>query len=337
MPIHQDGTCNGLQHYAALGGDRLGAEQVNLVPSEKPMDVYSGVAEGVAQLVANDFEAGVPEAKILHGKITRKIVKQTVMTNTYGVTFIGAKQQVMNRLNEVKKEHQWTDEQVGLCAPYITRKIFESLGQFFSGARAIQLWLNKSAKMIASSVPASDLDQQALNDTKFLESIGAIKSSPSAACSLSSSTASDTDKSDPSSVTSTKEASLGNSSSESSKAAAAAEEWNDSHIVEQKPVAEQLLLSAQSEADEKPATSNTASLPVSEELDVTEKVLDLVSEQGFDSHSRQKKSSGDMLRMTSVTWTTPLGLPIVQPYRNERSKTVRVINGKKAEAITTLL
>lgn len=24
LPIHQDGTCNGLQHYAALGGDLIG-------------------------------------------------------------------------------------------------------------------------------------------------------------------------------------------------------------------------------------------------------------------------------------------------------------------------
>ena len=29
LPVHQDGTCNGLQHYAALGGDMQGARQVN--------------------------------------------------------------------------------------------------------------------------------------------------------------------------------------------------------------------------------------------------------------------------------------------------------------------
>ena len=36
LPVHQDGTCNGLQHYAALGGDRFGARQVNLEPADRP-------------------------------------------------------------------------------------------------------------------------------------------------------------------------------------------------------------------------------------------------------------------------------------------------------------
>ena len=32
----QDGSCNGLQHYAALGRDVLGGRSVNVLPSEKP-------------------------------------------------------------------------------------------------------------------------------------------------------------------------------------------------------------------------------------------------------------------------------------------------------------
>ena len=40
LPIHQDGSCNGLQHYAALGRDVLGAGAVNLLPANEPQDVY---------------------------------------------------------------------------------------------------------------------------------------------------------------------------------------------------------------------------------------------------------------------------------------------------------
>lgn len=56
FPIHQDGSCNGLQHYAALGRDQQGAESVNLYPAEKPQDVYSAIAALVlANLPLNSF------------------------------------------------------------------------------------------------------------------------------------------------------------------------------------------------------------------------------------------------------------------------------------------
>uniref|UniRef100_UPI00398F7099 DNA-directed RNA polymerase, mitochondrial isoform X2 n=1 Tax=Pristiophorus japonicus TaxID=55135 RepID=UPI00398F7099 len=45
FPVHQDGSCNGLQHYAALGRDVIGATSVNLIPCEVPQDVYNGVAQ----------------------------------------------------------------------------------------------------------------------------------------------------------------------------------------------------------------------------------------------------------------------------------------------------
>lgn len=43
----QDGSCNGLQHYAALGRDLIGAISVNLMPCNVPQDVYSAVAQQV--------------------------------------------------------------------------------------------------------------------------------------------------------------------------------------------------------------------------------------------------------------------------------------------------
>lgn len=44
LPVHQDGSCNGFQHYAALGRDQQGASEVNLLPTEFPADIYSNVA-----------------------------------------------------------------------------------------------------------------------------------------------------------------------------------------------------------------------------------------------------------------------------------------------------
>lgn len=84
LPVHQDGTCNGLQHYAALGGDVIGARQVNLDVTDRPSDVYTYVAHMVEAVLAKDAEAGNVLASQLQGKIARKLVKQTVMTTVYG-------------------------------------------------------------------------------------------------------------------------------------------------------------------------------------------------------------------------------------------------------------
>lgn len=78
LPIHQDGTCNGLQHYAALGGDLKGAHQVNLDGGDRPSDVYSGVAAMANEVIDKDAAEGHQYALLLKGKVTRKVVKQTV-------------------------------------------------------------------------------------------------------------------------------------------------------------------------------------------------------------------------------------------------------------------
>jgi DNA-directed RNA polymerase, mitochondrial len=100
LPVHQDGSCNGLQHYAALGGDLEGARQVNLEPSDRPQDVYNSVARLVAADLEKQAGEGNEIALCLRGKINRKIVKQTVMTSVYGVTFVGARAQIQRALKD---------------------------------------------------------------------------------------------------------------------------------------------------------------------------------------------------------------------------------------------
>ena len=71
---------------------------MNLLPAPKPQDVYTGVAEIVARMVKEDAAKENPMALLLDGKVDRKLVKQTVMTSVYGVTFIGARKQIYNAM-----------------------------------------------------------------------------------------------------------------------------------------------------------------------------------------------------------------------------------------------
>jgi DNA-directed RNA polymerase len=161
LPVHQDGTCNGLQHYAALGGDHAGARQVNLEPSDRPQDIYTGVAELVKGMVAEDAKKGLPAAVFIDGRITRKVVKRTVMTNVYGVTFMGAKSQVEDELRAIFPNFRETDKikSLGTVSLYIAYKIFEALGKIFNGAQEIQYWLGECGDRITTCLSPEQVQQ----------------------------------------------------------------------------------------------------------------------------------------------------------------------------------
>ena len=152
IPVAQDGSCNGLQHYAALGGDKFGASQVNLEPGPRPADVYSGVAKLVKEAVAIDAAAGDEMAKVLLNKITRKVVKQTVMTNVYGVTFVGARAQVQKQLDAIMEDKSECDISNYVLASYVAKKVFRALATMFEGAHNIQYWLGECADRITRAI-----------------------------------------------------------------------------------------------------------------------------------------------------------------------------------------
>lgn len=125
LPVHMDGSCNGLQHYAALGRDRDGGSAVNLCSSDKPCDVYLGVKDEVVKRVATDAAVTLDidedewddltkqerdqikrnrSAKLVDGLIDRGVVKRTVMTSVYGVTYIGARKQIQEKIVEKVSE-----------------------------------------------------------------------------------------------------------------------------------------------------------------------------------------------------------------------------------------
>ncbi|CAI0394305.1 unnamed protein product [Linum tenue] len=154
LPIHQDGSCNGLQHYAALGRDTLEATAVNLVAGEKPADVYSEIAVRVHEIMERDSTrdpATYPSAllaKALTGQVDRKLVKQTVMTSVYGVTYVGAREQIKRRLEE--KGHFTDDKLLFSASCYAAKVTLTALGELFQAARDIMGWLGDCAKVIAS-------------------------------------------------------------------------------------------------------------------------------------------------------------------------------------------
>ena len=138
LPIHQDGTCNGLQHYAALGRSAEDAAVVNLVPGAPLADVYTSVAETVTPVVGSDADRGHTQAQLIVDLIDRTVVKQTVMTHVYGVTAVGARKQIYNRLEDAGLDDQ---EELYRCSFYLARVVMKAMKHVCRGATAIMDWL----------------------------------------------------------------------------------------------------------------------------------------------------------------------------------------------------
>lgn len=65
---------------------------MNLADSERPGDVYTAILRLVIAQMENETDPVLLEvAEGLKGNVSRKVIKQTVMTSVYGVTFIGAR------------------------------------------------------------------------------------------------------------------------------------------------------------------------------------------------------------------------------------------------------
>lgn len=85
LVIHQDGTCNGIQHTAAILRDKHTAATVNLTPTtvdDEPADIYSDVADHVITKVEGEHLDSVHLDFMK--KYYRDSVKNAVMISGYG-------------------------------------------------------------------------------------------------------------------------------------------------------------------------------------------------------------------------------------------------------------
>lgn len=87
LPVVLDCTCSGIQHYSALLRSPEMAQLVNLMPSDKPQDIYSAVLEAVLQQLRKDAADGNPIAvSWLELQPDRSLAKPVVMTLPYSAS-----------------------------------------------------------------------------------------------------------------------------------------------------------------------------------------------------------------------------------------------------------
>ena len=146
LPVHVDGTCNGLQHLAALGLDPIGALATNLTRDPERQDVYAAVAARTEEVRRMDASKGSEHARNWDGHITRSVVKRAVMTVPYGITPVGMRDQILEDRHVEGLEGSPMQN-----ATYLRDAILAGMEGTITGARDIMQWLQGVAKAKAEA------------------------------------------------------------------------------------------------------------------------------------------------------------------------------------------
>ena len=83
LPVAVDGSNSGLQHFSAMARDLFTGSAVNLVPMDKPQDVYQVAADYLLEILEAEKEDPLAKEWLDFG-ISRKTTKRATMTICYG-------------------------------------------------------------------------------------------------------------------------------------------------------------------------------------------------------------------------------------------------------------
>lgn len=143
LPVALDGTNSGIQHFSALGRNTDDAKLVNLVPADKPQDIYQRVADEVIKQINDDEPCEEAEAWKSYG-ITRKTVKRNVMTYGYSSKQYGFFEQIREDLMtpltdkvllKQLDKHPFGEDHGYDAAKYLSKHSWEAVNKVISSAQ----------------------------------------------------------------------------------------------------------------------------------------------------------------------------------------------------------
>lgn len=166
IPIALDGSCSGLQHFSAMLRDEAGGRAVNLVPSDKPQDIYSEVARRAQEeadatptftyVHPQTGEEVTMENPWMNGKVTRAIAKRPTMTFCYSATRFGMQGMIHQTLKELDREAERRGEPPHLggadnyqASVWLSHVIYSSVRHTVRAAAEAMDWLRNAAAVAA--------------------------------------------------------------------------------------------------------------------------------------------------------------------------------------------
>lgn len=162
LPVALDGSCSGIQHFSMALADEVGGAAVNLVPAEKPADIYSLVMEqAIAQVRLDASTCGdnqeMAKAWLRSGLMTRSLFKRPTMTYGYGSGQFGFRDQIeTDTLKPAHRAYQrgegaWFFEDQGFKASlYMASVTHEAVERTVLKAAEAMKWLKEVARVVTS-------------------------------------------------------------------------------------------------------------------------------------------------------------------------------------------
>jgi len=169
LPVGMDGSCNGLQNFSAMLRDDVGGKATNLLPGDRPNDIYQMVADVVTELLKAGRDKEIPEADgteetdkmirhlrnenrfrimwLLHG-MSRGLVKRSVMTKPYGSTRFSCADFIVGDYLKAGKAPEFAKEDYHPAARYLSRFVWQAIAEVVVKADEAMTWLQQSSSAI---------------------------------------------------------------------------------------------------------------------------------------------------------------------------------------------
>jgi DNA-directed RNA polymerase len=155
LPVGVDGSCNGLQHFSAMLRDSVGGAAVNLLPNDKPADIYQEVGDTALSKIENLALRGEGGAinwlnVLPDGKIPRGMPKKPVMTLPYGSTQQACTSSVYSWMHE-NIPNSFPNNTQFRHALYMSGVIWGSIGDVVIAARDAMDWIQDCASILSKA------------------------------------------------------------------------------------------------------------------------------------------------------------------------------------------
>jgi DNA-directed RNA polymerase len=154
IPLGQDGSCNGLQHFSAMLRDSVGGRATNLLPDNVQHDIYGLVASATAQIVGHDPDADSIALRWKAHELSRSLVKRSVMTLPYGSTRHSCRDFILKEYMDKGSAPEFEKRENEPAARWLSYRVWDGIGEVVVKGREAMEWLQAaSAVMCKGNAP----------------------------------------------------------------------------------------------------------------------------------------------------------------------------------------